>query len=62
VLHVRLDDGAVIMSAALFRNRGCTQKPDRWAGTVNDWAVFPWERPHHGQTQPLPALRRVSVR
>ncbi|MFJ3791538.1 phosphoribosyltransferase [Kitasatospora sp. NPDC090091] len=57
----RLDDGAAIMSAALFRNRGCARPPDRWAWTVDDWVVFPWERPHHGLTQPLPPLRRVSA-
>ncbi|WP_327673401.1 phosphoribosyltransferase [Kitasatospora sp. NBC_00458] len=61
-LNGRLDDDAAIMSAALFRNRGCTQPPDRWAWTVNDWVVFPWERPHHGSTQPLPPLRQVSAR
>ncbi|MFE5587320.1 phosphoribosyltransferase [Kitasatospora sp. NPDC056531] len=61
-LRGRLDDGAAITPVALFRNRGCARKPDRWAWTVNDWVVFPWETPHHGQTQPVPALRRVSIR
>ncbi|MFF2955871.1 phosphoribosyltransferase [Kitasatospora sp. NPDC057965] len=61
-LSRRLDGGSAIMSAALFRNRGCPQPPDRWAWTVDDWVVFPWETPHRGPTQPLPPLRRVRTR
>ncbi|WP_331745101.1 phosphoribosyltransferase [Kitasatospora sp. NBC_01300] len=61
-LSHRLDDDAEIMTAALFRNQGCMHKPDRWAWTVNDWVVFPWETPHHGQTHPVPTLRWVSAR
>ncbi|MFD7902960.1 phosphoribosyltransferase [Kitasatospora sp. NPDC059747] len=61
-LASRLDAAAAIMTAALFRNRGCPQNPDRWAWTVNDWVVFPWENPPQGQTQPVPALRRVNSR
>ncbi|MFF2081303.1 phosphoribosyltransferase [Kitasatospora sp. NPDC058162] len=61
-LRARFADGAAVMTAALFRNRGCPLNPDRWAWTVNDWVVFPWERPHHGLTQPVPALRRVNAR
>ncbi|MFD5434738.1 phosphoribosyltransferase [Kitasatospora sp. NPDC127067] len=61
-LNDRLDDSAEIMTAALFRNRGCAQTPDRWAWTINDWVVFPWEDAHQGQTQPVPPLRQVSAR
>ncbi|MFG2913122.1 phosphoribosyltransferase [Kitasatospora sp. NPDC048298] len=60
-LNDRLDYSAEIMTAALFRNRGCPKKPDRWAWTVDDWVVFPWESPHHGPTQPVPALKQVSA-
>ncbi|MEU6974066.1 phosphoribosyltransferase [Kitasatospora aureofaciens] len=61
-LRGRLADHAAIMTAALFRNRGCLQNPDRWAWSVNDWVAFPWESPHDGLTQPVPALRRVNSR
>ncbi|MFF3071132.1 phosphoribosyltransferase [Kitasatospora sp. NPDC057904] len=61
-LHHLLADNATIMTAALFRNRGCPQNPHRWAWTVNDWVVFPWEIQPQGQTQPVPALRRVNSR
>ncbi|WP_181970417.1 phosphoribosyltransferase [Kitasatospora xanthocidica] len=61
-LNDRLDYSTEIMTAALFRNRGCTQTPDRWAWSVDDWVVFPWETPHSGQTQPVPALKWVSAR
>ncbi|MFD8783755.1 phosphoribosyltransferase [Kitasatospora sp. NPDC059599] len=61
-LKDRLDRSAEVMTAALFRNRGCTQNPDRWAWTVDDWVTFPWENPHFGPTRPVPTLRRVRAR
>ncbi|MFJ6381436.1 phosphoribosyltransferase [Kitasatospora sp. NPDC092039] len=61
-LNDRLDHSAEIMTAALFRNRGCVQNPDRWAWNVDDWVVFPWETPHHGLTRPVPTLKWVSAR
>ncbi|WP_181799491.1 phosphoribosyltransferase [Kitasatospora acidiphila] len=62
VSRALLGTGAVLKTAALCRNAGCAEGPDRWVWDVDDWVVFPWEATHSGETRQLPVPKEVATR
>ncbi|GAB3160962.1 phosphoribosyltransferase domain-containing protein [Micromonospora sonneratiae] len=44
-LSAYLGADVALRTVALCRNAGSTFDPDLWIWTVDDWVLFPWERP-----------------
>ncbi|HNN93526.1 MAG TPA: IMP dehydrogenase [Pseudomonadota bacterium] len=45
VRHLKDSGAASVRTAVLVRNQGCTLHVDFFGVGVDDWVVFPWERP-----------------
>ncbi|MBO4209436.1 phosphoribosyltransferase [Micromonospora echinofusca] len=61
-LTAYLGPDVALRTVALCRNAGSALDPDLWVWTVDDWVLFPWERPPAAATvEDLPAPSQVET-